>query len=345
MSSRFARSLVFSFIVALGAMPALLTRAEEPAAELRQAAAELREAAAALKQVAAELRESLAESPKAAAETRPVEYWITVDQLKIQVRPNFPEAFPFTVMKVLQTASDQLLPHVPRDLTFPPLAVEYHATGPMIFYERSREDPSTIVMRLSSKGAFWAQYVFQYSHELCHVIQNSQTQGPDEALFFYESLSHMASHYVLRALAVTWKSAPPLPGEGWTGFAPHLREYSDDLVAQHQLPTDRTLAAWYAEQRDSLQKQGPSDLRPAYETIALALLPIFEQQPNHWEAVTFLGRRRADLKDQKLTFEEVLAEWRLACPARHWPLVERIAAEFGVAIRPAPVVVLHPVGS
>lgn len=82
-----------------------------------------------------------------------------------------------------------------------------------------------------------------------------------------------------------------------------------------------------------------------YETIALALLPIFEQEPNNWEAVTFLGRRRADLKDQKLTFEEALAEWRLACPERHWLLVERIAAGFGVAIRPAPVVVLHPVGS
>ena len=328
------RVMVFLFAVVLGATPGLPSRAEDTTAELKKAAAELREAAAELKQAAAELRKSLAESKKPAAETKPVEHWITVGHLKIQVRPNFPDAFPYTVMKVLQTASDQLLPHVPQERTFPPLAVEYHATGPMIFYERSREDPSTIVMRLSSKGAFWAQYVFQYSHELCHVIQNSQTQGPDEALFFYESLAHMASHYVLRALAVTWKTAPPLPGEGWTGFALHMREYSDALVAKHRLPEGRTLAAWYAEQRDALRKQSSSDLRPAYETIAaLALLPTFEKKPDNWEAVTFLGQRRSDLKDQKLTFEEVLAEWRRACPDRHRPLVEQLAAEFGVAIK------------
>ncbi|MCL4204781.1 MAG: hypothetical protein KJ000_20070 [Pirellulaceae bacterium] len=328
-----SRIIVLLFALAFWFIPGVPCCADETAVELKKAAVELREAAAELRQAVAELRELLAESKKPAAETKPVEHWITVGHLKIQVRPNFPDAFPFTVMKVLQTASDQLLPHVPQDHTFPPLAVEYHATGPMIFYERSREDPSTIVMRLSSKGAFWAQYVFQYSHELCHVIQNAQTQGPDEALFFYESLSHMASHYVLRALAVTWKSAPPLPGEGWTGFAPHLRGYSDDLVAKHQLPEGQTLAAWYAEQRDSLRKPNPSDLRPAYETIAIALLPLFEKEPDNWEAVTFLGRRRSDLKDRNLTFEEVLGEWRLACPERHRPLVDRIATEFGVAIK------------
>jgi len=327
------RTTVFLFTVALGAIPGFVSRADDTAAELKKAAVELREAAAELKQAAAELRKVLAESKKPVPETKPVEHWITVGHLKIQVRPNFSDAFPYTVMKVLQTASDQLLPHVPQDHTFPPLAVEYHATGPMIFYERSREDPSTIVMRLSSKGAFWAQYVFQYSHELCHVIQNAQTQGPDEALFFYESLSHLASHYVLRALAETWKTAPPLPGEGWTGFAPRMREYSDALVAKHQLPEGRTLAAWFAEQRETVQKQRSSDLRPAYETIALALLPIFEKEPDNWEAVTFLGRRRSELKDKNFTFEEVLAEWRLACPERHRPLVDRIAAEFGVAIK------------
>lgn len=326
------RTIGLLFLIVFGARPGLLSGADETAAELKQAAAELREAAAELKQAAAAWRESLATSKSPNAEAKPVEHWITAGQLRILVRPNFPDAFPFTVMKVLQTASDPLLRHVPPDHAFPPLAVEYHAAGPLVFYERSREDPSTIVMRLSSKGAFWAQYVFQYSHELCHVIQNAQTQGPDEALFFYESLAHLASHYVLRSLAVTWKSAPPLPGEGWTGFAPHLQEYSDALATQHQLPAGRTLAAWYAEQRDSLRTRGAADLRPAYETIALALLPIFERDPDNWEAVTFLGRRRSDLRDKKLTFEEVLAEWRLACPARHQPLVERIATEFGVAI-------------
>lgn len=338
------RRLMFVFTAALGALPGLGSAAEEPVAELKQAAAELREAAAELKRAAAELREALAESRKPGTAAKPDEYWITAGHLKIQVRPNFPDAYPFTVMKVLQTASEPLLTHVPQDHTFPPLAVEYHAAGPMIFYERSREEPSAIVMRLSSRGAFWAQYVFQYSHELCHVIQNAQTQGPDEALFFYESLSHLASHYVLRALAETWKSAPPLPGEGWTGFAPRLRDYSDDLVAKHQLPESQTLAAWYAERRDALQQQTPADLRPAYETIALALLPIFEQEPARWEAVTFLGRRRAELAARKLTFEEVLAEWQRACPERHRPLVERMATQFGVAISPAPLAGLQPVG-
>lgn len=80
-------------------------------------------------------------------------------------------------------------------------------------------------------------------------------------------------------------------------------------------------------------KKAAAEVREAYETIALALLPIFEKEPDHWEAVTFLGRRRSDLKDKNLSFEEVLAEWRLACPECHRPLVGRIAAEFGVAIK------------
>lgn len=302
---------------ALWVLPALPSPADETAAELKTVTAGLRVAAV---------------ESNAVAGSVPVDHQITVGHLIIHVRPNFRDAYPYTVMKVLQTASDPLLKHVPEDHAFPPLAVEYNAAGPMIFYERSRENPSTLVLRLSAQGAFWAQYVFQYAHELCHLIQNTQTQGPDQALFFYESLAHLASHYVLRTLAVTWKTAPSLPGEGWTGFAPHLREYSDALAAKHRLPEGQTLEAWYAEHRAALHGRCSSDLRPAYETIALALLPFFENEPDNWEAVTYLGRRRPERNGPMLTFEEVLAEWRAACPERHRPLVDRIAAEFGAAI-------------
>jgi len=232
-------------------------------------------------------------------------------------------AAPADVVAVLESAGMQLLRHVPAAAR-PTITVAARG-GPISLFDRTPEGHFQV--RLDTGGNHWAQYGFQFGHELCHVLCRSGRTARTH-LWFEEAVCETASLFVLRSMAEAWEEEPPYPN--WRGFAPHLRDYASKRLATSPRPDSMPLAAWYARHRDELRER-PTD-RDNGLAIAAALLPLFEASPGRWAAIHWLNA--AD-EPQPADFRAHLAAWRDRLPAEHTGAVEVIADTFGVPLPPA----------
>jgi len=226
-------------------------------------------------------------------------------------------AAPADVVAVLESAGAQLLRHVPA-AGRPTIAVAARG-GPIALFDRTPEGHFQV--RLDTGGNHWAQYGFQFGHELCHVLCRSDRTARTH-LWFEEALCETASLFVLRAMAEQWEREPPYPN--WRDFAPHLRDYAAKRLAQSPRPPELSLADWYARHRDALRER-PTD-RDNGLAIAAALLPLFEEAPDRWAAIHWLN---ADAPEEPRSFADHLAAWRRQAPGRHAATIEAVAAAFG----------------
>lgn len=213
------------------------------------------------------------------------------------------------VQKVLDAAASELgLPISGKILVEP-------TGGPITLFKRGPN--GEIHVKLATGGLLWAQYTYQFSHELAH-IQCGFDEDPHRHKWFEEGLCETASLFVLRRSAETWKSSPPYPT--WKNYAPSLARYADDRLANAKLPDGMTPAEWALEKLDDHAKGN---------VVASLLLPLFEKDPSRWEAVSGLNTEKMD---EKTTFAEYLAAWKRHCPEKHRAFVEEVAALFDVKL-------------
>ena len=220
------------------------------------------------------------------------------------------------VRQVLQAAGRELRPLVP-DRVFPPIEVAPKG-GPITLYKRG--PGGEIRVRLDVKGPFWAQYTFQFAHELGHILCGYD-DDPHRQKWFEESVCEAASLFVLRRSAETWKTRPPYPN--WKSYATSLAAYADERLKASTIPEGRTLAAWYAAQK--AQFEANAEDRPRNLIIAVQLLPLLEADPRRWEAFTWLNTEKLGASS---SFADLLAAWETHCPDRHKAFVRDIRVLF-----------------
>ena len=96
------------------------------------------------------------------------------------------------------------------------------------------------------------------------------------------------------------------------------------------MPPGKTLAQWYRENEPALRKE--PCLRDKNTIVAVALLPLFEKQPESWEAITWLNDGKPH---GERTFARYLGDWQARVPERLRPFVRQIAREFAIVITSA----------
>lgn len=165
---------------------------------------------------------------------------------------------PKDIKAVLQSVGNTILEHCPHT-NLDPIEVKYQEGEPITFFKRGAD--GQIKVALSAGGKYWSQYALQFAHEFAHILishsHGHDSQTETENVQLKENLCYTASIFVLRRMAETWATHPPFPN--WKEYAPHLREYADNLLSD-----------------------------PKY-AVAKQLLPIFEQHPERWEHITFLN--------------------------------------------------------
>ena len=276
----------------------------------------------------AELKAQLARKvPRSAGPAKPQDPGDT--KLVIRVQPGgWGDAGVADIQKLLLSAGSELWKHFPgRRLR--PISVRHSDSGPIVLFQSG--PAGEYILKLDVEGRHWAQFAYQFSHELCHILANYEKKTSPRNKWFEESLCEMASMFVLRRMAVTWRTSPPYPN--WKSFAPALRKYADDLQAkkEHRLPAGTTLAKWYRQNEQSMRKE--PCLRAKNKIVAGELLGLFEKSPESWAAVGYLNMEKLDDSD---SFKSYLESWHRRCPAKHKKFVRRIGDLFGVEISPPP---------
>ena len=225
-----------------------------------------------------------------------------------------------TVQKVLESTAGELWKYFP-DRKLQPIIVKPNG-GPIVLFNRGPGDEYFV--HLDTGETYWSQYAYQFGHEFCHILCNYDTDDTGNK-WFEESICEMASLFVLRRMGETWKTQPPF--DHWKSFAPNMTAYAEQLIEKNSLDDSTTLAQWYGEHRHDLH--GSSTKRELNNIIAVALLPLFEESPQHWESVTWLNHGQPNEPQRLVAY---LADWRRHCPEKHHSFVDNVSAVFGITL-------------
>lgn len=193
--------------------------------------------------------------------------------------------------------------------------------GPIVHYQRNVA--GEIVMKLDTEDYLWCQYVYQFSHEFCHILCAFDDDAWKRNNWFEETMCETASLFVLRRIGDAWTDGPPYPN--WRGYAPEFRRYAQSVMDSRSQVGDGHLADFYRKHRNNLEKT-PRD-RSLNGAMAVSLLPLMEGSPESWEAVAWLNSFPSPEGE---TFTDYLRKWHGAVPLKHRAFVEEIMRRFGI---------------
>ena len=125
-------------------------------------------------------------------------------------------------------------------------------------------------------------------------------------------------------MAVTWADNPPC--ENWRSYAPHFKEYAEDVMDRRTSVPDSTLPGFIQRHQAELIKNPVN--RELNGTISLSLLRLLEGAPHYWEAAAWLNSSRSPEGE---TFASYLTKWKKATPERCRGLVNEVMKRFGVS--------------
>ena len=224
------------------------------------------------------------------------------------------------VEKVLNSSAGTLWRYFPqRELK--PVLVDPQG-GPVTLFDRG--PAGEFQVRLDTGDRRWAQHAFQFAHEFGHILCGYR-KGPDQHRWFEESLCEVASLFALRRMSESWQTAPPYPN--WKDYSSSLGSYAGDRLKGARLAPGETLAAWYRKRAGDLALNPTR--RELNLIVASVLLPLFERQPEHWEAV---ARLNGDGALEAHSFAEYLNQWYRNCPVGHRNFVEEVAGQFEIIL-------------
>lgn len=198
-------------------------------------------------------------------------------------------------------------------------------TGPLVLFQRSPE--GAYIVELSARNERWHQFIYQFSHELCHIYSNFDNKDLAALQrgnqWFEESVCETAALYTLRRLAARWGSTPPQAR--WSVHATALHNYAEYFLNEphRRLPAARPFTTWFQENQAALLSN--PYFRDKNEVVANLLLPLFESEPRYWGAIAYLNYEKDHARKG---FADFLRAWHDAAPQEYREVVRKIMGLF-----------------
>ncbi|WP_418319141.1 tripartite tricarboxylate transporter substrate binding protein [Piscinibacter sakaiensis] len=219
---------------------------------------------------------------------------------------------PQTIRLVLEAVAAEMLSRFSGREPLAPIHVSRSPVRPVTLFERGPHGEYRIELNASGRDA--APYIYEFAHELCHVLSNYERHHHAAAArsqqWFEEALCEVASLYSLKALANRWQRSAPTAelAAAAPGLLETARRFQQE--AHRRLPTGTTLAGWYALAGARLGASAYD--RNRNEVVANLLLPLFEENPELWGAISFLN-----LQAPGSSFRDYLQSWLDNAPPRY----------------------------
>jgi hypothetical protein len=145
-------------------------------------------------------------------------------------------AAPDEIEILLNAVAGEMLKHFPGH-QLDPIVVSPSRSGPVVLYQKGAQHEYQIL--LAAKGDRWAEYVYEFSHELFHVLANYEYHAPPRQArhqWFEEMLCETVSLYMLKRFSLTWEQSPPK--DEWRYYATDLRRFTQRALTEphRQLP-------------------------------------------------------------------------------------------------------------
>jgi hypothetical protein len=157
---------------------------------------------------------------------------------------------------------------------------------------------------LEARERHWSQYVYQFSHELLHVMTNYDRYKERKHQWFEEALGELASLFVLHRLADGWALNPPPGVPSAAEFARNHRTYSMHIERRGRLPAGTDIPQWFP--RNIRDMEADPYKRELNGSIAVCLLAHFWAEPSLWQSCGLLNTWNTS---QDATFSDYLTSW------------------------------------
>lgn len=192
---------------------------------------------------------------------------------------------------------------------------------PQTLYRTSLGNP--FVIQLTARDRQWSQFSYQFSHEFCHVLSNYENLKANPNNWFHEAICELASVFTLRQMAERWQTNPPY--SHWKDYAALLWNYSEKRLSRQeaQLRERVTLQSWLLFHEESLRQDKYQRKKNAL--VAYALLPIFESNPEGWNAIRNFPNSSGYLADY-------LYDWHSSTDLEDKDFVARVSNAFDYTI-------------
>lgn len=169
-----------------------------------------------------------------------------------------------------------------------------------VLYDIQHGDPETIkserLIYVTAVDIYWAQIIFQYSHELCHLLIEEPI--PEQFKWFEESLCDLASIYFLHESEENWPSFFPDQPD----YQEKIRKYIFNLSPGEKFPLKELFDN--QSEHSTYMKMHRYD-RDKNRYIAHSLFTIFKGSPQLWKSVPLL----CSASNAK-SFKDFLHQWR-----------------------------------
>lgn len=231
-------------------------------------------------------------------------------------------AKPEEIEAVLYSVAAEMLPHFPGTRLYP-MIVSHTNDAPRVLYDRGSKNEYRVL--LTAKDRKWSHYAYEFAHELSHILTNYQhhvnLKMTKHHQWFEETLCEVASLYALKMLGRSWQNSPPFAS--WAQHAPEFDAFVLRFLNEPHRNIPTPLAVWFSEKSDTLQKN-PYE-RKHNEVVANLLLPLFEENPEVWDAIAYLNMAKPGD-----SFRDYLLTWRDNAPEQHRDLIVYLMALFGM---------------
>jgi hypothetical protein len=212
---------------------------------------------------------------------------------------------------VLNAVAAELMTHFPGK-TLDPVLVSPSQHGPVVLYQKGPRHEYQIL--LAAKDQRWAEYIYEFSHELFHVLAGYENHAlPHSARhqWFEEMLCETVSLHMLKRFSLTWQDSPPLPE--WRSYVPTMQAFTRRALSEphRQLPANLTFEQWFRANGAVLASK--PYLREKNELVATIFLPYLTSNPD-WRAIAYLN---VDQSGRASSFYDYLTNWYRATPAAH----------------------------
>ncbi len=208
------------------------------------------------------------------------------------------------IIKVLENVIQHLYPVLDQSLIPNKAVVVRHGAGNPLLNRSEIVD----YIYLSAHDMHWAQYSYQFSHELCHfIIDSDWFESESKFGWFEEAICEMASIFVMRAMSQTWLTTPPYPN--WRDYATSLADNIETNIQAHAIDLTKPLSEWFSENISELETN--RYLRSKNIYVSLKLLPIFNLNPELWSVTQYL--KFIKIHDH-LSFKDFLLAWKEVLP-------------------------------
>lgn len=137
-------------------------------------------------------------------------------------------------------------------------------------------------------GCYWSQFIFQFSHELCHYIIAKHVVQPMR--WFEETICDLASQFFLLKSAEKWSVQPLYPD--WRNYSIRILEYE---LAQQITDCFFPISDLFIPSSTLIQSLERDEYMRIHNcVIATKLLPYFIDSPSLWNIVYYLPELSED---------------------------------------------------